>query len=217
MQAEEDKAKTEELTLPGTLTKVPSNTNLWYCWINAHHITSHHITSPMHPSSSCLKTLFNYALSCPMRIVESCEIISCVLKKIMFYLLCCDAGLPIQVRDAALNIKDEMPKSEVNKEYYSQNIERQVSLVIIHCTRLGAIPGWNRFYPIQNRGSTFDKELSSRDTCMWFGLLKNWFCNFCTSAVFQKYKVTYGLTNFSCGFWKRKFLNIYFVHGINPK
>ena len=37
-------------------------------------------------------------------------------------------GLPIQVRDAAMSIKDEMPKSEVNKEYYSQNIERQVRI-----------------------------------------------------------------------------------------
>ena len=37
------------------------------------------------------------------------------------------SGLPIQVRDQALNIKDEMPKSDVNKEYYSQNIEREVS------------------------------------------------------------------------------------------
>lgn len=29
-------------------------------------------------------------------------------------------GLPIQVRDAGLSLKDEMPKSDVNKEYYTQ-------------------------------------------------------------------------------------------------
>lgn len=35
-------------------------------------------------------------------------------------------GLPIQVRDAGLSLKDEMPKSDVNKEYYTQNMEREV-------------------------------------------------------------------------------------------
>ena len=35
-------------------------------------------------------------------------------------------GLPVQVRDAALKIADEMPKSDVNKEYYTQNMEREV-------------------------------------------------------------------------------------------
>jgi len=34
--------------------------------------------------------------------------------------------LPIQVRDAGLSLKDEMPKSDVNKEYYTQNMEREV-------------------------------------------------------------------------------------------
>ena len=37
-------------------------------------------------------------------------------------------GLPVQVRDAALKIQDEMPKSDVNKEYYTQNMEREVSV-----------------------------------------------------------------------------------------
>ena len=35
-------------------------------------------------------------------------------------------GLPVQVRDAALKIQDQMPKSDVNKEYYTQNMEREV-------------------------------------------------------------------------------------------
>lgn len=35
-------------------------------------------------------------------------------------------GLPIQVRDAGLSFKDDMPKSDVNKEYYTQNMEREV-------------------------------------------------------------------------------------------
>jgi hypothetical protein len=42
----------------------------------------------------------------------------------VFYLL----GLPVQVRDAALKIQDQMPKSDVNKEYYTQNMEREVSI-----------------------------------------------------------------------------------------
>lgn len=37
-------------------------------------------------------------------------------------------GLPIQVRDAGLSLKDEMPKSDVNKEYYTQNMEREVGV-----------------------------------------------------------------------------------------
>ena len=38
------------------------------------------------------------------------------------------AGLPIQVRDTGLAVKDEVPKSDVNKEYYTQNMEREVRL-----------------------------------------------------------------------------------------
>ena len=38
-------------------------------------------------------------------------------------------GLPVQVRDAALKLQDEMPKSDVNKEYYTQNMEREVGFV----------------------------------------------------------------------------------------
>lgn len=40
--------------------------------------------------------------------------------------VCFILGLPIQVRDAGLSLKDEMPKSDVNKEYYTQNMEREV-------------------------------------------------------------------------------------------
>jgi len=42
----------------------------------------------------------------------------------------CNVGLPVQVRDQALKMKDEMPKSDVNKEYYIQNQERTVSTII---------------------------------------------------------------------------------------
>ena len=35
-------------------------------------------------------------------------------------------GLPVQVRDHALSVKDDLPKSDVNKEYYIQNAEKEV-------------------------------------------------------------------------------------------
>lgn len=35
-------------------------------------------------------------------------------------------GLPTQVRDAALNVKDDLPRSEVNKEYFAQNMDNEV-------------------------------------------------------------------------------------------
>jgi len=37
-------------------------------------------------------------------------------------------GLPIQVRDHALKIKDDLPKSDVNREYYLQNVDSQLAL-----------------------------------------------------------------------------------------
>ena len=42
--------------------------------------------------------------------------------------LCLDAGLPVQVRDQALKIHDEIPKSDVGKEYYQQNLEKEVTI-----------------------------------------------------------------------------------------
>ena len=35
-------------------------------------------------------------------------------------LLDLEYGLPVQVRDAALKIKDDLPRSDVNREYYLQ-------------------------------------------------------------------------------------------------
>ena len=36
--------------------------------------------------------------------------------------------MPVQVRDQALKIKDDLPRSAVNKEYFNQNVEKQVNL-----------------------------------------------------------------------------------------
>ena len=42
-------------------------------------------------------------------------------------LLDLEYGLPIQVCDVGLYFKDDMPKSDVNKEYYTQNMETEIS------------------------------------------------------------------------------------------
>lgn len=42
----------------------------------------------------------------------------------------CVTGLPIQVRDTGLAIKEDIPRSDVNKEYYTQNMEREVCLFV---------------------------------------------------------------------------------------
>lgn len=46
-------------------------------------------------------------------------------------------GLPVQVRDNALNVKDDMPKSDVGREYYLQNMDQKVYMYIrgIGCGR----------------------------------------------------------------------------------
>ncbi len=35
-------------------------------------------------------------------------------------------GLPVQVRDYALQLKDDLPKEGANRDYYIQNIEKEV-------------------------------------------------------------------------------------------
>lgn len=37
------------------------------------------------------------------------------------------SGLPTQVRDAALDLKETMPTSNVNREYFTQNMDRQLA------------------------------------------------------------------------------------------
>ena len=43
-------------------------------------------------------------------------------------LLDLEFGLPVQARDTALAIKTEAPTSEINREYYAQNMEGKVCL-----------------------------------------------------------------------------------------
>ncbi|XP_072165118.1 pre-mRNA-splicing factor RBM22-like [Diadema setosum] len=74
-------------------------------------------------------TIFRWCPGARMRFkkTEVCQTCSKLKNVCQTCLLDLEYGLPIQVRDAALSIKDEMPKSDVNKEYYSQNIEREIA------------------------------------------------------------------------------------------
>lgn len=42
-------------------------------------------------------------------------------------LLDLEYGLPVQVRDSVMAIKQELPKDEVNREYYNQNLDKQIN------------------------------------------------------------------------------------------
>ena len=42
-------------------------------------------------------------------------------------------GLPVQVRDHGLSIKDNLPQSDVNKEYFLQNVDNQVCVCVYTC------------------------------------------------------------------------------------
>jgi len=46
-------------------------------------------------------------------------------------LLDLEYGLPVQVRDTALALKNEAPSSDVNREYYAQNMENKVCYVMV--------------------------------------------------------------------------------------
>lgn len=62
---------------------------------------------------------------------EVCQTCSKLKNVCQTCLLDLEYGLPIQVRDAALKMKDDLPKSDVNKEYYIQNMEREVGFVFL--------------------------------------------------------------------------------------
>ena len=68
-----------------------------------------------------LTSMFMHLLTEPVCLLDEVPMLSC-----------CDVvcplipGLPIQVRDTGLSVKDDVPKSDVNKEYYTQNMEREV-------------------------------------------------------------------------------------------
>ena len=62
----------------------------------------------------------SYYLGMRFKKTEVCQT-CCKLKNVcQTCLLDLEYGLPVQVRDQALQMKNEMPKSDVNREYYTQ-------------------------------------------------------------------------------------------------
>eukprot|EP00794_Sanderia_malayensis_P016806 gene16806-18502_t len=74
-------------------------------------------------------TIFKWCPGARMRYkkTEICQTCSKIKNVCQTCLLDLEYGLPIQVRDTALAIKDEMPKSDVNKEYYTQNVDKELA------------------------------------------------------------------------------------------
>ncbi|XP_044728118.1 pre-mRNA-splicing factor RBM22 [Chrysoperla carnea] len=74
-------------------------------------------------------TVFRWCPGVRMRFkkTEICQTCSRLKNVCQTCLLDLEYGLPIQVRDAALKIKDDLPRSDVNKEYYIQNMDNELS------------------------------------------------------------------------------------------
>lgn len=58
---------------------------------------------------------------------EVCQTCSRMKNVCQTCLLDLEYGLPIQVRDAALKVQDDLPRNDINKEYYIQNMDNEVS------------------------------------------------------------------------------------------
>ncbi|XP_027865041.1 pre-mRNA-splicing factor RBM22 [Xiphophorus couchianus] len=74
-------------------------------------------------------TVFRWCPGSRMRFkkTEVCQTCSKMKNVCQTCLLDLEYGLPIQVRDTGLTVKDEIPRSDVNKEYYTQNMEREIA------------------------------------------------------------------------------------------
>ncbi|CAH0387857.1 unnamed protein product [Bemisia tabaci] len=74
-------------------------------------------------------TVFRWCPGARMRFkkTEVCQTCSRLKNVCQTCLLDLEYGLPIQVRDTALQIKDDIPRSDVNKEYYVQNLNSEMS------------------------------------------------------------------------------------------
>lgn len=74
-------------------------------------------------------TIFRWCPGAKMRFkkTEVCQTCAKLKNVCQTCMLDLEYGLPIQVRDAALKIKDELPKSDVNREYYLQNVDNAMA------------------------------------------------------------------------------------------
>ena len=73
-------------------------------------------------------TVFRWCPGAKMRFkkTEVCQTCAKLKNVCQTCLLDLEYGLPVQVRDAALKIKDDLPTSAVNREYYLQNVDAQL-------------------------------------------------------------------------------------------
>lgn len=73
-------------------------------------------------------TIFRWCPGARMRFKKSeiCQTCARLKNVCQTCLLDLEYGLPIQVRDAALKVADQIPQSDVNKEYYIQKIEAEL-------------------------------------------------------------------------------------------
>lgn len=74
-------------------------------------------------------TVFRWCPGARMRYkkTEICQACAQLKNVCQTCLLDLEYGLPVQLRDKALAVKDDLPKSDVNKEYYLQNMEKQLA------------------------------------------------------------------------------------------
>ena len=74
-------------------------------------------------------TVFRWCPGAKMRFkkTEVCQTCAKLKNVCQTCLLDLTYGLPVQVRDAALKIKDDLPKSDVNREYYIQKIDGELA------------------------------------------------------------------------------------------
>ena len=66
------------------------------------------------------------------RSIESALCVCAITSKLLS-LSDLEFGLPVQVRDYGLSVKDNLPQSDVNKEYYLQNMDNQVCVCVCVC------------------------------------------------------------------------------------
>lgn len=74
-------------------------------------------------------TVFRWCPGARMRFkkTEICQTCARLRNACQTCLLDLEYGLPLQVRDAALKIKEQIPKSDVNKEYFVQNMDSELA------------------------------------------------------------------------------------------
>eukprot|EP01135_Chromosphaera_perkinsii_P005079 Nk52_evm4s314 gene=Nk52_evmTU4s314 len=74
-------------------------------------------------------TIFRWCPGAKMRFkkTEICSTCAKLKNVCQTCILDLEFGLPVQVRDQALGLKDEIPQSDVNREYFVQNMENQLA------------------------------------------------------------------------------------------